>query len=287
MTRVRFISLPGNTMKLDGGAMFGNAPKALWSRWMPADEKNMVHIHTRALLVRTGDHALLFETGAGAFFPPEMRARFQFQEDRHVLQDALAAQGLSPKDITHVILSHLHFDHAGGLLSAWSPEGADLVFPNAVFLTGRSQFERASSPHARDRASYIPDLPGLLENSGRLVLKSDGDVLEQDGVRVRFSESHGHTPGMLVSWIRANGQTVVFTGDLIPARPWINRAITMGYDRFPEGLVDEKTRFLEKALAADALLVFPHDDTACRLTRDAKTGRIIPAGEMPDLDMAV
>lgn len=276
-------------MRLDGGAMFGNAPKALWQRWMPADDRNMIHIHTRALLVRSGAHLLLFETGAGAFFPPELKKRFQFQEDRHVLLEALSEQGISPADITHVILSHLHFDHAGGLLSAWSPEqkGSELAFPNAVVITGRAQFDRARSPHPRDRASYIPELPGLLEDSGRLVLKSHGDVLDAGGVQVAFSESQGHTPGMLVSWIRAGETSIVFTGDLIPARPWISQAITMGYDRFPEGLIDEKSAFLEKAHKADALLVFPHDHTACRLARDEETGRIIPGTEVPDLDMMV
>jgi len=282
-------SIAGNTMKLDGGAMFGNAPKALWERWMPADKSNMIRIPTRALLVRTCDHVLLFETGAGAFLSPDMKARFQVREDCHVLLESLADQGLRHEDVTHVILSHLHFDHAGGLLSAWTPEERrpSLLFPNAEFVTGKAQFERAVCPHPRDRASFIPDLPDLLEKSGRLSLKSEGDSLTLGDVTIEFSESHGHTPGMLVSWIRTPGRTLVFTGDLTPARPWISRAITMGYDRFSEGLVDEKTRFLDRALAEDALLFFPHDDTPCSLLRDEKTGRIIPGTEFPDLNMAV
>lgn len=289
MARIRFTSLKGNSMKLDGGAMFGNAPKALWTRWMQADQKNMIRIDTRSLLVRTPDHTLLFETGAGAYLPPDMKKRFQFQEDRHVLLDSLAAQGLSHEDITHVILSHLHFDHAGGLLAAWTPERKQkaLLFPNAVFITGREQFDRARSPHARDRASYIPELPELLEKSGRLLLKTDKDRLALCGLTVEFSVSHGHTPGMLVSWIRANGRTLVFTGDLIPARPWVSQAITMGYDRFPEGLVDEKKSFLKTALAEEALLVFPHDPSASGLAIDDKNGRIAAALSLPDLDMTV
>ena len=289
MTLVRATALAGNTMKLDGGAMFGNAPKALWSRWIPADVRNMIPIPTRALLVRTCDQNLLFETGAGAFLSPKMKARFQVLEDRHVLLESLADQGLTHKDVTHVILSHLHFDHAGGLLSAWTPEDKSLalLFPNAQFITGRAQFERACAPHPRDRASFIPELSDLLEKSGRLNLKSEGDGLNLGDVRIEFSESHGHTPGMLVSWIRTPGRTLVFTGDLTPARPWLSRAITMGYDRFPEGLVDEKKQFLTRALAEDALLVFPHDATPCNLTRDKKTGRIIPGTEFTHLDMTV
>jgi glyoxylase-like metal-dependent hydrolase (beta-lactamase superfamily II) len=289
VSRLRLTSLAGNTMKLDGGAMFGNAPKALWSRWMPADGRNMIGITTQALLVRIQDHVLLFETGAGAFLSPDMRARFQVREDRHVLLDSLAAQGLCHEDITHVILSHLHFDHSGGLLSAWTPESKrlELLFPNAEFIIGKAQFDRAACPHPRDRASFIPELPGLLKRSGRLALKSAGDCLDLGDMTVEFEQSQGHTPGMLVSWIRTSDQTLVFTADLIPARPWISQAITMGYDRFPEGLVDEKTQFLTRALAEEALLVFPHDDTPCTLARDEKTGRIIAGTPFPGLDMAV
>ena len=289
MTGIRFTSLAGNTMKLDGGAMFGNAPKALWERWMPADEENMILIHTRALLVRTPDHALLFETGAGAYLPPKLKQRFQFQEEGHVLLDSLAEQGLGQEDITHVILSHLHFDHAGGLLSPWDSDcnPPDLLFPEARFVTGRSQFDRALNPHARDRASYIPELPGLLEKSGRLELRAGGERFELPGLTIEFFESHGHTPGMLASWIHTCGRPVVFTGDLIPARPWVSQAITMGYDRFPEGLIDEKSAFLSRALGADALMVYPHDPAASGLARDDKTGRIVAGSPVLDLDMTV
>src|SRR3990167_8017275 len=95
-------TLTGNSQKLDGGAMFGNAPKDLWQRWMTPDEQNRIDLGCRALLV---------ETGIGAFFSPELKERFGVQEDRHVLLDSLAERGLSDADIDIVVLTHLHFDH--------------------------------------------------------------------------------------------------------------------------------------------------------------------------------
>ncbi|MEH0019802.1 MAG: MBL fold metallo-hydrolase [Desulfobacter sp.] len=284
-----FTVLDGNGMKLDGGSMFGNAPKALWERWMPADERNMIDIASRCLLVRTPGSNILFETGAGAYLSPDMRQRFQIREAGHKLLSSLAEHGLAHGDITHVILSHLHFDHAGGLLVPWE-EGREtlaLLFPNARYIVGEKNFKRAANPHIRDRASFIPGLTALLEQSGRLELKNHGDKLCLDGLEIRFTESHGHTPGMLVSWIRTKTHTLVFTGDLIPAHPWVNLPITMGYDRFPEGLVDEKEQFLEQALEAKALLVYPHDPVcaASGLEMDGNTGRIKVSEKMAALSI--
>lgn len=170
-------TLTGNSQKLDGGAMFGNAPKALWQRWMPADELNRIDLGCRALLVQEDERNILVETGIGAFFSPELKQRFGVQEAHHVLLDELAKLGLSDADIDIVVLTHLHFDHAGGLLAAWQDgEPARLLFPNVRFVTGRRQWQRACTPHARDKASYIPELLTLLEASGRLHLIDETDL---------------------------------------------------------------------------------------------------------------
>lgn len=291
MSDIRFAILNGNGMKLDGGSMFGNAPKALWSSWMRADDRNMIDIASKSLLIQTPNLNILFETGAGAYLSPEMKHRFQIGESRHVLLDGLAAHGLDHKEISHVILSHLHFDHAGGLLAPWQEgrDGLELLFPNARFILGEKNFHRALAPHFRDRASFIPGLASMLEASGRLELKNAGDCLGLDGVEIEFSESQGHTPGMLVSWIRAEGKNLVFTGDLIPAHPWVNLPITMGYDRFPEALIDEKKVLLERAMEANALLIYPHDPlcAASYLEYDSRKKRIKPAGQLQALDPAV
>ncbi|MXR38207.1 MBL fold metallo-hydrolase [Craterilacuibacter sinensis] len=268
---MKLTPLDGNSQKLDGGAMFGNAPRALWSRYLAPDEANRVPLACRCLLVETAGQRILLETGIGAFFSPEMRERYGVVEAQHVLLDALAAQGLSDADIDVVILSHLHFDHAGGLLAAWDGGPARLLFPNARFVAGRAAWQRALTPHARDRASFIPELIALLQASGRLVL-SDGempDCLPQDW---RFHLSHGHTPGMLLTEIPTQAGPLVFAADLIPGTPWVHVPITMGYDRYPEMLIDEKQALLEGLLAREGGLFFTHDPhlASGRVVRDGK-----------------
>ncbi|HMB42462.1 MAG TPA: MBL fold metallo-hydrolase, partial [Luteimonas sp.] len=250
-------SIQGNSQKLDGGAMYGNAPRAVWSRWSPPDEQNRIALACRALLASPlNGKTVLFETGIGAFFEPKLRERYGVVEDRHVLLESLEAAGFSPGDIDVVVLSHLDFDHAGGLLAQWQ-EGRqpELLFPNATYIVSEACWDRAVNPHPRDRASFIAELPALLQASGRLEIV-DGTSSPTLGSSVRFHFSDGHTPGLMLSEIvgpeHVDGEDhggVLFCADLIPGRPWVHVPITMGYDRNPELLIDEKRELLDDLLA--------------------------------------
>ncbi len=268
-----FTTLEGNSQRLDGGAMFGNAPKALWSRWADTDEHNRINLSCRALLVQEDDRTILVETGIGAFFEPRLKERYGIVEDHHVLLDSLAEVGLTHEDIDVVVLTHLHFDHAGGLLSAWEEgQPSTLLFPNARFITGQRHWHRAKRPHPRDQASFIPELLKLLESSGRLELIEDGQLSSTLGDSWRFHFSDGHTPGLMMPEFDMPDGPVVFPGDLVPGAAWVHLPITMGYDRFPEALIDEKEGLLDALYDRGGRLIFTHDPQVAiaRIDRDDK-----------------
>ena len=278
-------SIVGNSKKLDGGAMFGNVPKVVWSKWIKPDESNRILLSCRALLIQNSTKNVLLETGIGAFFNPSLKERYGVDESKHVLLESLHHQGLSEEDIDIIILSHLHFDHAGGLLSAWSDnESPTLLFPNAKYLVGKVAWERACYPHPRDKASFIPKLNELLEASGRLVIiDSDRCGLLDDNYRFIFT--NGHTPGLMHTVIRAGDDegSIIFASDLIPGTNWVHLPVSMGYDRSPELLIDEKKEMLELAIKQNGRLFYTHDPhiALSRIVQE-ENGKFIAVDEMRD-----
>lgn len=253
-------TIEGNSFRLDGGAMFGNAPQALWKRWIEPDQMNRIPLCGRALLVQNDEGKnILFETGIGVFFPPDMRMRYAIEEPEHRLLKNLKAAGFDETDIEAVVLSHLHFDHAGGLLSPYEESPPRLLFPKATYYVGKTHWARALNPHVRERISFIPKLHELLEASGRLVLTDEPPEL---GIQLSFHPSHGHTLGLLISEIEVRAGSLYFVSDLVPGMPWIHLPFTMGYDRFAELLVDEKEQLFSRK--KEAFLFFTHDSkVAC------------------------
>jgi glyoxylase-like metal-dependent hydrolase (beta-lactamase superfamily II) len=279
-------SIHGNSQRLDGGAMFGNAPRVLWSRWLQPDELNRIPLACRTLLIEEdGGRRVLLETGIGSFFEPRLRDRFGVEEEEHVLLRSLAERGLGHEDIDVVVLSHLHFDHAGGLLSSWQ-EGSEptLLFPKAHFVVGEVAWQRALDPHFRDRASFIPGLTDLLEASGRLE-RIQGASSEVLGEGYRFHLSHGHTPGMMLTEVDMPAGPVVFAGDLVPGTPWVHLPITMGYDRYPELLIEEKRTLLEYLIERAGRLFYTHDHATALsgIGRDERA-RFHATGSLSELD---
>lgn len=284
---MKLYAVPSNAYKLDGGAMFGNAPKAVWEKWIPADEQNRIRLATRALLAVSGGEVLLIDAGVGAYLDPKLASRFGVDEPEHMLLKSLRARGFDHPDVTGVILSHLHFDHAGGLLSAWQ-EGREpeLLFPNAKYYVSEAGWQRATHPHPRDRASFVPALNRRLEQSGRLVLLRPGDSLAAGDLTVRFFVSEGHTPGLLCPDLRWDGRRIVFASDLIPGRAWVHLPITMGYDRYPELLIQEKQTLLQSLAAEDGWLAYVHDPQAAvsKVRADEERRTFAAVEEQPDFE---
>lgn len=246
--------------------MFGNAPKPMWEKWIPPDERNRIPLACRCAVVRDDDRVVLLESGIGAFFAPNLRERYGVVEDRHVLLESLRDIGISPEDVDVIVLSHLHFDHAGGILSAHREgEQPSLVFPNASYVVGAEAWQRAIQPHSRDRASFIPGLTDLLVTTGRLELAA-GDRSELLGDGFRFHRSSGHTPGLLLTEVDMPAGPVVFAADLIPGKAWVHLPITMGYDRYPEMLIDEKASLLTSLIERRGRLFFTHDPVTALAT---------------------
>ena len=275
-------SVLGNSQRLDGGAMFGNAPRTMWEKWIPPDAHNRIPLACRCLLVRDDKRIVLLETGIGAFFEPSLRERYGVVEESHVLLASLASVGVRPEQVDVVVFSHLHFDHAGGALTAHVPGATpQLVFPNATYVVGAEAWQRAVAPHARDRASFIPGLTNLLAGSGRLELAAS-DRATALGKGYRFHRSSGHTPGLLLTEVEMPDGPVVFAADLIPGKAWVHAPITMGYDRYPELLIDEKTSLLTDLVARRGRLFFTHDPNVAmgRVVKDEK-GRFSTVEESP------
>ena len=280
-------AVEGNTQWLDGGSMFGNAPRPVWEKWMAVDDKGRIRLSCRGLLIEHGDITILCETGIGAFFEPKLAERYGVAESGHVLLESLAALGVNEEKIDYVILSHLHFDHAGGLLPPYDEikAGKDrLLFPNARYVVGRKAWERAKHPHARDRASFIPGLTEKLEASKRLVVvegpKLPG-VLEE---RLSFRFTDGHTPGHMHTIFRGDQATVAFAGDLIPGTAWVHAPITMGYDRFPELLIEEKISLYEAAVKHRWWVFFTHDTKVkAAHIQEKEGGRYVATDEQTEL----
>ena len=254
--------------------MCDNCRRAVGEGGGPPNAESRVSLAGRALLVRGAcGRRNLCEAGIGAFFEPKMRERFGVVEAEHVLLRSLAGLGVAPAEVDVIVLSHLHFDHVGGILAPWEAgREIALAFPNASYVVGQAAWARAKEPHARDRASFIPGLCDLLEATGRLEQVA-GRHSRTLGGGYTFTFSEGHTPGlMLARIVGGSAGPVTFLGDLIPGAPWVHLPITMGYDRFPELLIEEKEALLSRVVADDEWVFFTHDPAvaAAKVRRDAK-----------------
>ena len=240
--------------RLDGGAMFGVVPKPLWERRAPADDRNRIQLATRPLVVR-GEKTVTIDAGLG----DKMDAKSVdiYAIDRRENMDvAMASAGLAAEDIDVVLASHLHFDHAGGF-TIRTADGLRPRFPNARYVVRRGEWEDATHPHERNRASYLAENFVPLEAAGVMdLIDTDGPVV-MPGIRVQ--RTGGHTMHHQIVWIESGGSTAVFAADLIPTVGHVDEPWIMGYDLYPMDTLAFKRAFVREAIDREYLIFFEHD----------------------------
>ncbi len=257
-------AIPTGLFALDGGAMFGTVPKALWQKTNPADEHNRIQMEARALLLKSKDRHILIDTGNGSDFIAKHGEKLgsKFAEIYGVsdsgdsLEKSLQAHGLTPHDITDVILTHLHFDHAGGATKA---EGTRIVptFANATYHLQKSNYENAINPNIREKASYLQQNFKPLIESG--ILKLIDGAQKNYLPHISLFVSNGHTVGHQVVIIEDEVKQLIYCGDVIPTSSHVRSAWIMGYDINPLLLIQEKSVLLSLTEAKTSYLYFEHD----------------------------
>ncbi len=241
---------------LDGGAMFGIVPKALWSKvYHPGDELNRIPLSSRALLVRWDERILLIDVGNGTKMNEKFRSIYNIDIKKSSLDFALMPFGIKPEDVTDVILTHLHFDHAGGSTTIKNGKVAP-TFPNAKYYLQKDQLKWAESPTDKDAASFIPDNYEPLIADGILeTIDGEGEIYPGICVKPFF----GHTRAMQVVRIHDAEQSLLYCADLIPTSAHVQAPFIMGYDNNPLTTLKEKKALLPRACEENWILVFEHD----------------------------
>jgi glyoxylase-like metal-dependent hydrolase (beta-lactamase superfamily II) len=266
---VRIIS--AGTFRLDGGAMFGTVPKVVWDKLCPADAQNTILLATNCLLLRGEAGTVLVDTGNGDKESDAFMARFQL-EGRGVLTRNLAREGVRPEDIDRVVLTHLHFDHAGGA-TALDAQGRPVpAFPRARYVVQQRDLDNARSAHLRERASYLPANWEPLEAAGVLdTIRGPQEILPG----LSLLPMPGHTPGLQAVLVHG-GRKLIYPTDTFPTSHHIQPAWVCGYDLDVTTCVRERIKLLDQFAGTDGIIVFYHDPAvpAGTVGRDAK-GRYV------------
>jgi glyoxylase-like metal-dependent hydrolase (beta-lactamase superfamily II) len=256
--------------RLDGGAMFGVVPKPLWERRAPADARNRIALALRPLLVK-GERLLMIDAGIGAKMDAKSVDIYAIDR-RDLLEKSFARADVSPDDLHIVLASHLHFDHAGGFTSRDASGAVRPTFGRARYFVHRGEWEDATHPHERNRASYLPENFVPLQDAGVLEFYDDDETVAP-GVRVR--RSGGHTRWHQIVYLESRGRTAVFAADLIPTTAHVDVPWIMGYDLYPMETLAFKRAFVREAIEREYLIVFEHDPEVEAGYLREKNGRII------------
>ncbi len=240
---------------LDGGAMFGIVPKPLWERRIAPDDRNRIPLAMRCLLLRGHDRTVLVDTGVGHKSDAKFREIYGVDDEHSTLLGSLAAVGVAPDDVTDVVLTHLHFDHAGGATRRTDDGGLALTFANATHHVQREHWAWAhESP--REGASFLPENLDPLEASGQLAMR-DGDDAPFPGVSLHVV--NGHTRAQQLVRVHDGERSLLHAADLVPTAAHVPLLWVMAYDVEPLETIAEKERLLRRAAQEGWTLAFEHD----------------------------
>ncbi len=280
----RLFTVETGQFRLDGGAMFGVVPKALWSRHFVSDEQNRIAITARCLLVhsRNTDRVYLIDTGVGHKFDEKFTALYGLDFSNHTLDHSLAFHGFNRSDVTDVIFTHLHFDHCGGAVSMDKKGDLKLHFPDARHWVHRDHWETVENPNAREKASFLPDNIKPLATSGQLTFIPDGHNYEP-GLDIEVV--HGHTAGQQLPLISNNDQKMLFAADLMPTTAHLPLPWVMSFDMRPLHTLEEKKRILGRCIQDNIMLYLEHDPfhEVIRLANGPEKPSVAWSGTLNDL----
>ena len=248
--------IPDCEFRLDGGAMFGVVPRNLWARVNPPDDQNRIRMNMNCLFIEADGERILIDTGIGEKWSEKHRAMYGINRTRSFDQSLKAIAGVAATDITIVINTHLHFDHAGGNSIRNDAGRAVAAFPNARYFISQAEYEHAESPTERDRASYFSENWQPLKDSGQLELKA-ADYEVVPGLTM---ETHaGHNRSMQCPRLARDGKVLFGFADLVPTRAHVPYAWVMGYDLYPVETVEAKKKLLPQAARENWTCLFYHD----------------------------
>lgn len=261
--------------RLDGGAMFGVVPRKLWSQVCPADDDNRIRMNMNCVLVETGSEKVLIETGIGDKWPAKLSSIYAIDRVRPLAETIFEQTGVSAADVTIVVNTHLHFDHAGGNTKLDSDTGPVAAFPNARYFVSRAELQHAEQPTERDRASYLPDNWKPLLASGQLE-PQEANYEVVPGLTMETIA--GHNRSMQCWRLQRDGATMFGFADLVPMRAHLRLPWIMGYDLYPVETLAAKKRLLPEAARNNWLCVFYHDpdEPVCRVKEGEKEFVAVP-----------
>ena len=262
----KLYSIETSEFSLDGGAMFGIIPKVLWGKKAPSDSLNRIEMVTRSLLLVSESHKILIDTGNGSKWTKKYLDLYNIDLSRYNIHSSLKKYGFSPEDITDVICTHLHFDHAGGN-TTYDQNTIVPTFPNANYWVSEKNWTLANHPSQKDQGSFMECDWEVLAHNNMIKLVKDQFL---PGIEVHFTQ--GHTDGLMHPVISDGNKILFYGSDIFPTAAHIPVPWVMSYDLHPRKTVKEKDFLLKKIHNEQWILFFEHDPNyqACTVDLGAK-----------------